>query len=178
MSTRSSKPRPVLINQEEKSSVSYTDITPNWYTQRDWPYNCPARLRREPRRTGRRCFAPRSVSRSFKSFRRPLFLQKKWYTQRDWPRNCSARLRREPRRTGGDASLPGAFHAPSNPFGVPFFYKKMVHPKGFEPLTFWSVARRSIQLSYGCTQFNLPLNVIQNIHPISGISRRVRIKNK
>ena len=32
-----------------------------------------------------------------------------------------------------------------------FFIKKMVHPKGFEPLTFWSVARRSIQLSYGCT---------------------------
>ena len=29
--------------------------------------------------------------------------------------------------------------------------KKMVHPVGLEPATFWSVARRSIQLSYGCT---------------------------
>ncbi|SUZ99146.1 uncharacterized protein METZ01_LOCUS52000 [marine metagenome] len=28
--------------------------------------------------------------------------------------------------------------------------KKSVHPEGFEPSTFWSVARRSIQLSYGC----------------------------
>ena len=26
----------------------------------------------------------------------------------------------------------------------------MVHPVGLEPATFWSVARRSIQLSYGC----------------------------
>ena len=26
----------------------------------------------------------------------------------------------------------------------------MVHPVGIEPATFWSVARRSIQLSYGC----------------------------
>ena len=30
----------------------------------------------------------------------------------------------------------------------PITAKKMVRPKGLEPLTFWSVARRSIQLSY------------------------------
>ena len=27
----------------------------------------------------------------------------------------------------------------------------MAHPAGVEPTTFWSVVRRSIQLSYGCT---------------------------
>ena len=27
--------------------------------------------------------------------------------------------------------------------------KKMAYPEGFEPPTFWSVARHSIQLSYG-----------------------------
>ena len=32
---------------------------------------------------------------------------------------------------------------------------KMVHPVGIEPATFWSVARRSIQLSYGCPSFRL-----------------------
>ena len=29
--------------------------------------------------------------------------------------------------------------------------KKLVHPEGVEPPTSWSVAKRSIQLSYGCT---------------------------
>ena len=32
------------------------------------------------------------------------------------------------------------------------YKKKMVHLVGLEPATFWSVARRSIQLSYRCTE--------------------------
>lgn len=31
--------------------------------------------------------------------------------------------------------------------------KRMAYPRGLEPLTFWSVARRSIQLSYGYADF-------------------------
>ena len=41
----------------------------------------------------------------------------------------------------------------------------MVHPVGIEPATFWSVARRSIQLSYGCYLQKLSFTVdVINIH--------------
>ena len=41
----------------------------------------------------------------------------------------------------------------------------MVHPVGIEPATFWSVARRSIQLSYGCYLQELLFAVdVINIH--------------
>ena len=46
------------------------------------------------------------------------------------------------------------------------FIRKMVLPVGLEPATFWSVARRSIQLSYGSRFLHLDFNLkCCNIHP-------------
>ena len=41
-------------------------------------------------------------------------------------------------------------HQPKNPSIPNDIEGYMAHPRGVEPLTSWSVARRSIQLSYGC----------------------------
>ncbi len=41
--------------------------------------------------------------------------------------------------------------------------RKSVHPNGFEPLTFGSVDRCSIQLSYGCARVALAARLIRDI---------------
>ena len=47
---------------------------------------------------------------------------------------------------------------------------RVVHPQGFEPQTSWSVARRSIQLSYGCIScFCSPQG---NRTPVTGVRSR------
>ena len=48
----------------------------------------------------------------------------------------------------------------------------MVHPAGFEPTTFYSGGRRSIQLSYGC-----PYHILYNIVPNNAKGKRLCKKN-
>ena len=51
----------------------------------------------------------------------------------------------------------------------------MVRPKGLEPQTFWSVARRSIQLSYGRTSSLAMLLIYTVINKNQTIKRKKTI---
>ena len=73
---------------------------------------------------------------------------------------CAETWRRGSRRPAPDPRAPavlaarGLLRVPGDRNGadrrLPGLVRMLVHPGGLEPPTFWSVARRSIQLSYGC----------------------------